>query len=133
MGVKEWLWTASGEGFCLFHAADTRGRVELETMLGKEFAGVLSSDDFSVYNGGKVAAQQKCLAHLRRHFKRVLGLPGGSNAAVAQVFLSLDLLRKSDRIVKQIEIQLIKNELRKSEEFRAYRVQTFVRCHSRNL
>ncbi|WP_445305768.1 IS66 family transposase [Microcoleus sp. T2B6] len=51
MGVKEWLWTASGEGFCLFHAADTRGRVELETMLGKEFAGVLSSDDFSVYNG----------------------------------------------------------------------------------
>jgi transposase len=23
MGVKEWLWTASGEGFCLFHAADT--------------------------------------------------------------------------------------------------------------
>lgn len=42
MGVKEWLWTASIEGFCLFHAADTRGRVELETMLGKEFAGVLS-------------------------------------------------------------------------------------------
>ena len=76
MGVKEWLWTASGEGFCLFHAADTRGRVELETMLGTELAGVLSSDDFSVYNGGKVAAQQKCLAHLRRHFKKVLRLHG---------------------------------------------------------
>jgi transposase len=89
MGVKEWLWTASGEGFCLFHAADTRGRVELETMLGPEFAGVLSSDDFSVYNGAKVAAQQKCLAHLRRHFKKVLGLPGNNNAAVAQIFLSL--------------------------------------------
>ena len=41
MGVKEWLWTASIEGFCLFHAADTRGPVELETMLGTEFAGVL--------------------------------------------------------------------------------------------
>jgi transposase len=90
MGVKEWLWTASGEGFCLFHAADTRGRVELETMLGKEFAGVLSSDDFSVYNGCQTTAQQKCLAHLRRHFKKVLGLPGNNNnAAVAQVFLSL--------------------------------------------
>ena len=58
MGVKEWLWTASGEGFCLFHAADTRGRVELETMLGTEFAGVLSSDDFSVYNGCQVQAQR---------------------------------------------------------------------------
>ncbi|MEG5067552.1 transposase [Microcoleus sp. B3-A4] len=89
MGVKEWLWTASGEGFCLFHAADTRGRVELETMLGTEFAGVLSSDDFSVYNGGTITGQQKCLAHLRRHFKRVLGLPGDNNAAVAQVFISL--------------------------------------------
>ncbi|MBE9036851.1 transposase [aff. Roholtiella sp. LEGE 12411] len=65
MGVKEWLWTASGEGFCLFHAADTRGRAELETMLGKEFAGVLSSDDFSVYNGCSVQAQQtKCDSNL---------------------------------------------------------------------
>ncbi len=58
-------------------------------MLGTELAGVLSSDDFSVYNVGKVAAQQKCLAHLRRHFKKVLGLPGNNNAAVAQIFLSL--------------------------------------------
>ena len=89
MGAKEWLWTASGEGFCLFHAADTRGRVELETMRGTEFAGVLSSDDFSVYNGGNIAAQQKCLAHLRQHFKKVLELPGNNNAAVAQIFLSL--------------------------------------------
>ena len=85
MGVKEWLWTSSGEGFCLFHAADTRGPVELETMLGTEFAGVLSSDDFSVYNGGTITAQQKCLAHLRRHFKKVLRLPGNNNnAAVAK-------------------------------------------------
>jgi transposase len=90
MGVKEWLWTASGEGFCLFHAADTRGRVELETMLGTEFAGVLSSDDFSVYNGCQVQAQQKCLAHLLRHFKKVLGLPGkNNNATVATVFIDL--------------------------------------------
>jgi hypothetical protein len=90
MGVKEWLWTASGEGFCLFHAADTRGRVELETRLGTEFAGVLSSDDFSVYNGCSVQAQQKCLAHLLRHFKKVLGLPGHNhNATVAQVFIDL--------------------------------------------
>ena len=90
MGVKEWLWTASGEGFCLFHAADTRGRVELETMLGTEFAGVLSSDDFSVYNGCQVQAQQKCLAHLLRHFKKVLALPGqNNNAVVATVFIEL--------------------------------------------
>ena len=51
---------------------------------------VASSDDFSVYNGCQVKAQQKCLAHLRRHFKKLLGLPGcNNNAAVAFVFLEL--------------------------------------------
>lgn len=88
-GVKEWLWTATGQDFCLFHAADTRGRAELETMLGTEFAGVLSSDDFSVYNGCEVAAQQKCLAHLRRHFKKVLKISHGNNTLVAEDFLGL--------------------------------------------
>jgi transposase len=88
-GVKEWLWTAAGENFCLFHAADTRSRAELETMLGNEFAGVLSSDDFSVYNGCQVAAQQKCLAHLRRHFKKVLNISHGNNTGVATAFLAL--------------------------------------------
>lgn len=89
MGVKEWLWTATGKDFCLFHAADTRSRAELETMLGHEFAGVLSSDDFSVYNGCQVGAQQKCLAHLRRHFKKVLKITHGNNTVVATEFLAL--------------------------------------------
>ena len=88
-GVKEWLWTATGQDFCLFHAADTRSRAELETMLGNEFAGVLSSDDFSVYNGIVVGAQQKCLAHLRRHFKKILQISHGNNTVVASAFLEL--------------------------------------------
>ena len=37
-GVKEWLSTATGQDFCLFHAEDTGSRAELETMLGHEFA-----------------------------------------------------------------------------------------------
>lgn len=68
LGVKEWVWTIAGEGFCLFHAADTRSRAELEEMLGAEFAGVLSSDDYSVYNGYAVEQQQKSLAHLKAAF-----------------------------------------------------------------
>jgi hypothetical protein len=43
------LWVVCGVGFCLFHAADTRSRAELEVLLGESFAGVLSSNDFSVY------------------------------------------------------------------------------------
>ncbi len=88
-GVKEWMWVACGEGFCLFHAADTRARAELETLLGQYFAGVLVSDDFSVYNGYPVSAQQKCLAHLRRHFKKVIQLKHGNNPQLGKVFIDL--------------------------------------------
>ncbi|WP_302885415.1 IS66 family transposase [Kovacikia minuta] len=88
-GIKEWMWVVCGVGFCVFHAADTRSRAELETLLGHSFAGVLSSDDFSVYNGYAASAQQKCLAHLRRHFKKVGKLKHGNNSQLAQVFLDL--------------------------------------------
>lgn len=59
-----------GEGTLV---ATTRSRVELEQILGTEYRGVLSSDDFSVYNGYRAAAQQKCLAHLQ--FPFLLPLP----------------------------------------------------------
>ena len=67
-GVKEWLWVIAHKDFCLFQAADTRSRAELEAILKTEYNGVLSSDDYSVYNGYNVKDQHKCLAHLRRHF-----------------------------------------------------------------
>lgn len=71
-GTKEWLWVVANSDFCLFTAADTRSRSELETILGTQYQGVISSDDYSVYNGYPVFAQQKCLAHLRRHFKKLI-------------------------------------------------------------
>lgn len=83
------MWVVASPEFCLFHAADTRSRAELESLLGIEYRGVISSDDFSVYNGYRVAAQQKCLAHLRRHFLRLLKSPGRDNASIAQVFVDL--------------------------------------------
>jgi len=57
--------------------------------LGSEYGGVLSSDDLNVYNGYPVFAQQKCLAHLRRHFERLTKLPGQNNQAIGQAFKDL--------------------------------------------
>ncbi|MEW5856382.1 MAG: IS66 family transposase [Cyanobacteriota bacterium] len=88
-GLKEWLWVIANSDFCLFQAADTRSRAELEGILGTEYQGVLSSDDYSVYNGYQVAEQQKCLAHLRRHFLKLVKLPGLNNQAIGEVFVSL--------------------------------------------
>lgn len=89
LGVKEWLWVVANQTFCLFHAADTRSRAELEQILSSEYRGVLSSDDFSVYNGYCAAAQQKCLAHLRRHFLRLIQRPGRDNALIGNAFVDL--------------------------------------------
>uniref|UniRef100_UPI001D235987 IS66 family transposase n=1 Tax=Nostoc sp. LPT TaxID=2815387 RepID=UPI001D235987 len=88
-GIKEWLWVVANSDFCLFTAADTRSRTELEAILGTKYTGVLSSDDFSVYNGYQAVAQQKCLAHLRRHFKKLIQLPGLHNQAIGEVFVDL--------------------------------------------
>ena len=88
-GVKEWLWIFASTDFALFHAADTRSRAELETILGLNYSGVLSSDDYSVYNGYEVKAQQKCLAHLRRHFKKLIKLPGLNNLCIGEKFVKL--------------------------------------------
>ena len=88
-GVKEWLWIFAQTNFALFHAADTRARAELENILGLNYSGVLSSDDYSVYNGYDVKAQQKCLAHLRRHFKKLIQLPGLNNQKIGEKFVKL--------------------------------------------
>jgi transposase len=88
-GVKEWLWVFGNQEFCLFRAADTRSRAELEAQLGTSYRGTLSSDDFNVYNGYPVTAQQKCLAHLLRHFHKLELQPGLHNRDIAQVFINL--------------------------------------------
>jgi transposase len=36
-----------------------------------------------------VKAQQKCLAHLRRHFKKLIKLPGLNNQEIGALFISL--------------------------------------------
>ena len=88
-GIKEWLWVFTNKDFCLFRGADTRSRRELESQLGSEYNGVISSDDLSVYNGYPVMAQQKCLAHLRRHFQRLIQNPGENNQKIGQAFKDL--------------------------------------------
>ncbi len=106
-GVKEWLWVFTNPDFCLFRASDTRSRAELIDQLGCKYNGVLSSDDLNVYNGYEVRAQQKCLAHLRRHFKRLIKLPGKDNQTIGQAFLGL-----IDEAFKHYQDwQLTKNEL----------------------
>lgn len=80
--MKEWLWVFANPNFCLFRAGDTRSRQEVEDQLGAKYSGIIISDDFSVYNGYPVLAQQKCQAHLRRHCQRLIKTPGINNESI---------------------------------------------------
>jgi transposase len=73
----------------LYRGADTRSRAELEAVLGEHYEGILSSDDYSVYNGYSASGQQKCLAHLRRHFKKLLKLSVKSQVKIGELFIKM--------------------------------------------
>lgn len=91
-GLKEWrghirsvdddLAVFANSDFCLFRAADTRSRQEIENQLDVQYSETIISDDFSVYNGYAIAAQQKCQAHLRRHCQRLIKTPGINNKSI---------------------------------------------------
>ena len=88
-GVKEWLWVFVTEKLCLFRAADTRSRAEVQNQIGQQYDGVIISDDYSVYNGYDCRHQQKCLAHLRRHFKALMQQSGLHNHQIGATFKGL--------------------------------------------
>ena len=88
-GIKEWLWVFANPDFCLFRGGDTRSRAEIEDQLGAKYPGVIISDDFSVYNGYPVAAQQKCQAHLRRHCQRLIKTPGKNNELIGKALTEI--------------------------------------------
>lgn len=101
-GIKEWMWVFANPGFCWFKAGDTRGRVEIENHLGTEYQGVVISDDFSVYNSYRASGQQKCLAHLRRHAKKLIKTPGLNNQSIGLALTSLiDQAFKQHRLFRE--------------------------------
>ncbi len=103
-GVKEWLWVFANPKFCLFRAADTRSRAEIEDQLGAKYLGVIISDDLNVYNGYDVKSQQKCLAHLRRHAQRLIKTPGLHNQPIGEALTTLiDEAFKHHRIIRETQ------------------------------
>jgi transposase len=87
-GVKEWLWQFGTETVAIFHAAGSRSRAELVECLGEAFDGTLVSDDFSAYNGYRAKLQQRCLAPLRRHFKKLCLRPAEPEG-ISEAFMDL--------------------------------------------
>ena len=78
-GRVHWLWTAVTKRATLFHLGPSRGAKELVRLVGRAYAGVVTSDRWSAYR--ICLSRQLCWAHLKRNAEG-LGLRGGS----AEVF-----------------------------------------------
>jgi transposase len=57
--------------------------------VGSSYSGVISSDDLTAYNGYAVTAQQKSQAHLPRHFKTLIKIPGFNHQEIGTKFIDL--------------------------------------------
>jgi transposase len=71
-GRNRWIWCFRGQDFTVFHIDPLRSSVVLEKLLGKDYAGTISSDFHSMYKkfkGMSNARLQLCWAHLIREVK----------------------------------------------------------------
>lgn len=68
-GMNYWMWVATSEEMCILFLAPSRSSSEVESLLGKDFNGILSSDCWSAYSPQSAAFKQKCLAHIERELK----------------------------------------------------------------
>ena len=69
-GKKYWLWVFASENEVIFVIRKSRSKSVAEEILGKQFAGVVTSDGHSAY--AKFSQHQRCWAHAIREAKELL-------------------------------------------------------------
>lgn len=69
-GEKYWLWVFASENQVIFVIRKSRSKSVAEEILGKQFAGVVTSDGHSAY--AKFSLHQRCWAHAIREAKELL-------------------------------------------------------------
>ncbi len=84
-GKRWWLWTVVTSLGTLFHLDPSRGAQVIRDILGKDFAGVLTTDRYAGYDWLVAKLRQLCWAHLHRNAKGLLAL-GEVSARVGRGF-----------------------------------------------
>jgi transposase len=68
-GRRRWLWTVVTAQVSVFQIAPARGAPVLQELVGKQYAGVVTSDRAKAYDSHPGHRRQLCWAHLRRDFQ----------------------------------------------------------------
>jgi transposase len=87
-GKKRWLWVAATAGVAAFIISPWRNLKALTRLLGKEMAGILCSDRWSVYDEWPVMQRQVCWAHLKRNWEKLVER-GGKAKAIGEACLEI--------------------------------------------
>jgi transposase len=106
-GVNHWIWIATAPECCVLFFAPSRSSAEVKTLLGEDFAGILSSDCWSAYGPQSAVAKQKCWAHLQRELKALTTSRFPENREFAhRVFPIIHTARQAHRDYHQGQLSL---------------------------
>ena len=70
-GTNHFVWYAGNKDLAFFHIDRHRSTEVAQSILGKDFNGVLHTDGYAAYNGVNPKDRQACLAHLIRNAKEI--------------------------------------------------------------
>jgi transposase len=82
-----WLWVCTTPTTTVFRVFSSRGSIEVERLLGKEYAGIIGSDRYSAYAWIDPHQRQVCWAHLKRDFQALVDR-GGESQVIGQMLLA---------------------------------------------
>lgn len=88
-GRNAWLHDFVGQRSTCYVIDPTRSGQPAERLLGRDWAGTLIHDGWSVYDRFTAAAHQQCLAHLARRCRNLLATTRGPAARLPQGVLNL--------------------------------------------
>ncbi len=82
-----WLWVGATPEVTIFRIFKNRSGSGAETLLGKDFSGIVGSDRYSAYSWIDPTHRQLCWAHLKRDFQALVER-GGESQIIGQMLLA---------------------------------------------
>ncbi|SRR6266568_2519227 len=71
-GTNGYTWLFGSKNIVIYDTGLSRGGKVVESILGTDYDGILSTDSYNGYNRISTQAKQKCLVHLDRDLKKLL-------------------------------------------------------------
>lgn len=82
-----WLWVCASPNVTVFRIFKNRSGSGAETLLGKDYGGIVGSDRYSAYSWIDPAHRQLCWAHLKRDFQALVER-GGESQVIGHMLLA---------------------------------------------